>query len=184
MAITKEEYTKEYLKKKKLPSYEEYVKETQAAAKSELRQDISRADTALAEAKSTYGARASSLLSRGLSYSGYGDYLEGAAYAARTKSVNEAKKAYNEKERASQASYADYLEELSKEAETAYENETQTLSGAFSQLLSANIVDEDSAVAFLMGLGVSEETACEDACKIEHHISDESFDAIKKYLEK
>lgn len=33
--------------------------------------------------------------------------------------------------------------------------------------------------AFLMQLGVSEETATKDACKIEHHLSDESFDAIK-----
>ena len=36
---------------------------------------------------------------------------------------------------------------------------------------------------FLIALGVSEETASADACKIEHHISDESFDAIKKYVE-
>ena len=36
----------------------------------------------------------------------------------------------------------------------------------------------------LMRLGVSEDTAVEDACKIEHHISDESFKAIKKYVEK
>ena len=34
----------------------------------------------------------------------------------------------------------------------------------------------------LMGLGVSKETAAEDACKIEHVISDESLDAIKRYL--
>ena len=33
---------------------------------------------------------------------------------------------------------------------------------------------------FLMKLGVDEETASADACKIEHHISDESFEAIKK----
>ena len=32
---------------------------------------------------------------------------------------------------------------------------------------------------FFVGLGVSEEIASEDACKIEHHISDETFDAIK-----
>ena len=34
----------------------------------------------------------------------------------------------------------------------------------------------------LMKLGVSEETAVDDACKIEHYISDESFEAIKKTL--
>lgn len=36
----------------------------------------------------------------------------------------------------------------------------------------------------LMKLGVSEETAAEDACKIEHVISDETFEAIKNYLRK
>ena len=36
----------------------------------------------------------------------------------------------------------------------------------------------------LVYLGVSEETAVGDACKIEHCISDESFAAIKKYIEK
>lgn len=36
----------------------------------------------------------------------------------------------------------------------------------------------------LMSLGVSRETATEDACKIEHVISDETFDAIKSHLDK
>ena len=35
----------------------------------------------------------------------------------------------------------------------------------------------------LMLLGVDKETATEDACKIEHHISDTSFDAIKTFVE-
>lgn len=34
----------------------------------------------------------------------------------------------------------------------------------------------------LITLGVSEETAAEDACKIEHDISDESFSAIKRHI--
>ena len=37
--------------------------------------------------------------------------------------------------------------------------------------------------SFLISLGVSEETADADACKIEHHISDESFAAIKQYVD-
>ena len=35
----------------------------------------------------------------------------------------------------------------------------------------------------LVTLGVSEETALEDACKLEHAISDESFEAIKKHMQ-
>ena len=31
-------------------------------------------------------------------------------------------------------------------------------------------------------IGVSEETAAEDACKLEHAISDESFEALKKFV--
>ena len=36
----------------------------------------------------------------------------------------------------------------------------------------------------LIALGVDAETAAEDACKIEHVISDKSFAAIKKHAEK
>lgn len=35
---------------------------------------------------------------------------------------------------------------------------------------------------FLIRLGVEEETAAADACKIEHDISDRSFEAIKKHV--
>ena len=35
---------------------------------------------------------------------------------------------------------------------------------------------------FLISLGVSEEAASNDACKIEHVISDESFEAIKRFV--
>lgn len=35
-----------------------------------------------------------------------------------------------------------------------------------------------------MALGVDEETATDDACRIEHYISDKSFKAIKDHIEK
>ena len=56
-----------------------------------------------------------------------------------------------------------------------------------------NLTEEGTAVAlkmferhtmltnFLVSLGVDEKTASEDACKIEHHISEESFNAIKNH---
>ena len=37
---------------------------------------------------------------------------------------------------------------------------------------------------FLLQIGVNPETANDDACKIEHHISDESLNAIKKMIQK
>ncbi len=36
--------------------------------------------------------------------------------------------------------------------------------------------------SLLMKLGVSEETAIEDACKLEHIISDETFEALKNHM--
>lgn len=37
--------------------------------------------------------------------------------------------------------------------------------------------------AMLVRLGVSEETASEDACRMEHTISDETFEAIRSFVE-
>ncbi len=38
--------------------------------------------------------------------------------------------------------------------------------------------------SFLLSLGVDETTAADDACKIEHHISDITLNAIKDYMNK
>ncbi len=35
----------------------------------------------------------------------------------------------------------------------------------------------------LVRLGVPRETAAEDACKMEHDLSDETFNAIKRHME-
>ena len=48
--------------------------------------------------------------------------------------------------------------------------------------VAENILEKHTLLTqFLIRLGVSEETAAEDACKMEHIISDESFAAIKKH---
>ncbi len=36
----------------------------------------------------------------------------------------------------------------------------------------------------LQNLGVDEQTAAEDACRIEHYLSDKSFEAMKRHVEK
>lgn len=40
----------------------------------------------------------------------------------------------------------------------------------------------ESITEFFVSLGVPEDIATEDACRIEHVISPESFDALKKYI--
>ena len=50
--------------------------------------------------------------------------------------------------------------------------------------IAKKIFDRHTLLAnLLIRLGVSEKTAAEDACKLEHSISDESFEAIRRYME-
>lgn len=49
--------------------------------------------------------------------------------------------------------------------------------------IATRIYEKHLAISkFLTKLGVSEETALEDACKIEHDISEETFNAIKEFI--
>ncbi len=50
--------------------------------------------------------------------------------------------------------------------------------------LAQNIFERHTIITkMLTSLGVSEEVAADDACRIEHVISPESFEAMKKFLE-
>lgn len=59
-----------------------------------------------------------------------------------------------------------------------------TLTETGLQIASAVLERHSVLSSLLMHIGVSEETASEDACRIEHVISKESFDALKRFLEK
>lgn len=51
--------------------------------------------------------------------------------------------------------------------------------------VAAKIYDRHMCITdFLIRIGVSPDIAADDACKIEHDISDESFEAIRQYMKK
>ena len=53
------------------------------------------------------------------------------------------------------------------------------------EILAKRIYERHTVLSKLfMNLGVDEETAVEDACRIEHYISDKTFDAIKTHMSK
>ena len=53
------------------------------------------------------------------------------------------------------------------------------------RILASRIYERHTVLTkMLMNLGVDENTASEDACRIEHYISDRTFDAIKRHMEK
>lgn len=48
--------------------------------------------------------------------------------------------------------------------------------------IAENIYERHTVIAdLLQGIGVSKKTAVDDACRVEHYISDETFKALKKH---
>ncbi len=58
------------------------------------------------------------------------------------------------------------------------------LTGAGIDIAEKNYARHELLKNFLVSIGVDEETAAEDACKMEHAISDASFEAMKRHLSK
>lgn len=53
---------------------------------------------------------------------------------------------------------------------------------ALGREIAEPIYERHNLIAeFLVALGVNKKTACQDACKLEHDLSDESFKALKTY---
>ncbi len=53
------------------------------------------------------------------------------------------------------------------------------------KILAKRIYERHTVLSkLLMDIGVDEKIAAEDACRIEHYISDETFDAIKAHIAK
>ena len=51
--------------------------------------------------------------------------------------------------------------------------------------IAEKVFERHNVIAtLLMSLGVDNETAFQDSCKIEHVISDQSFEKLKEYLSK
>ena len=53
------------------------------------------------------------------------------------------------------------------------------------EILAKRIYERHTVLTkMFINLGVDEETAAEDACRVEHYISDKTFDAIKAHMMK
>jgi len=59
-----------------------------------------------------------------------------------------------------------------------------SLTDAGLEIAEAMYERHDILSKLFMYLGVSEETAKDDACKVEHHISEETFECIKEHFNK
>ncbi len=69
-------------------------------------------------------------------------------------------------------------EGLVKKDEDGYIKLTQA-----GEILAKRIYERHSVLTkLLIKIGVDEKTAAEDACRVEHYISDKTFDAIKAHM--
>lgn len=71
-----------------------------------------------------------------------------------------------------------------KEYITVAEDGYITLTASGKKRAETTLEKHNLLSNWLISIGVSKETALEDACKIEHDLSEESFEAIKKFLNK
>ena len=154
-------FIENYLKNKKISDYESWLALYGKDADAAFRAEKAEADTAYATARAEHGSRASGLHARGLSGSGYSDYLNHAAYATRQSTLTNARRKKQETDAENERGYLAYLQGVAKEeeeAETAKKKEEQDL---FNSLLSKNLIDEDAAVTYLTMRGVDEKKARE-----------------------
>lgn len=162
---TLEDFIKQHLQNKKIEDYESWLVKYGQSAEGAYKNAVRAADTAAAEAKATYGTRGAALLARGLTGSGYSDYLSGLAYTEKQRAVRDAKSAYTKANAANQTAYAAYLDKERDEAVKAAEKEAERRKSLFLSLLSQNVEDEESAAAFLTENGLDAETAARMAKK-------------------
>ncbi|MCQ2385328.1 MAG: hypothetical protein MJ078_01435 [Clostridia bacterium] len=165
-----EDFIRNYLSNKKIANYREWVEAYGEETEEAYAEDLRNADAAYRRGKAEYGSQAASLMDRGLSQSGYREYLDGVAYAGKQTAKIRAESEKRRKETANRKGYAAYLTQKTAEAEqeasatekqseAAKEAYSKTVTNAFLRLVSQKIEDTRLAEAFLTNLGVDEETA-------------------------
>lgn len=154
-------FIENYLKNKKISDYEGWLALYGKDTDMPHREAKAAADTAYASTKAEYGTRANALHNRGLSGSGYSDYLNHAAYAERQSAFTDALRKKAETEAENKRGYLSYMESMTKEAEVAEKAKTDKENSAFQSLLSQNLLDEDAAVTYLTLRGIDEGRAKE-----------------------
>ena len=101
---------------------------------------------------SSYGANKRYIHNKGLQNSGYASYIDDASQKTFETGLEKLKDAYAQKEGDNRASYASYLEKYS-------DKQMQIKNDVMSHLISNDIVDINTAIAYGMHAGLSREDA-------------------------
>ena len=158
-----ESFVKTYLKNKKISDYEGWLAAYGKDAESAYGEATRAADSRYAASRAEYGARAVSLASRGLSGSGYSDYLNTVAYAEHARAKENALLQKQKTESENQRGYLAYLEAQAALDDTEQSAEEKRRTEAFDDLLKKGISDKGAAVTYLTERGFDEQTASDIA---------------------
>lgn len=160
MSETLEDFLKQYVRNKQLAnsaeSYETWLSSYGTDTRASTGEKLADIEEDYARAKSTYGAKAERLAALGLSSSGYGDYLDGVAYAERARAKSAALRAASEDEAANRRGYEAYLSEYRK-------SQNALLEEAYKTIANSETLDEDAAYRRALGMGLDESGAMEAA---------------------
>ncbi|MBR0442724.1 MAG: hypothetical protein IIX15_00130 [Clostridia bacterium] len=142
------------------PSYEEYLMGDGAEIQSAYSKAVQNAKQEYAMNRATYGARGEQLGRAGLTGSGYGDYLEGAAYSAMQGAISQAElgraqsyAAYLTEQQQSAASYAAYLTQ--KEEQDAADRSSYINGTLYQYALSNSSLTAEDLMRWANGLDPS-----------------------------
>ena len=160
---TLQSYVKSYLKNQKISDYETWIATYGRDAEREYGEAKRDADNMYATSRAEYGQRASKLAARGLTGSGYSDYLNTIAIAERARARDKALTSKKKADLENQKGYVAYLN-----GDPVFGGNGTGLEGqeaALNELLRREISDKTVAVTYLTSQGFDRETASEIADK-------------------
>lgn len=152
-------FIENYLKNQKISDYESWLALYGKDGESAFREAKTEADTAYAASRAEYGAKASSLYDKGLSGSGYSDFINHAAYAEKQSSIRNALREKEKTEAENERGYLSYLTGIAEEEEKEKAALKKEEDDIFTSLLSQRILDPEAAITYLTTRGIDEERA-------------------------
>ena len=152
-------FIENYLKNQKISDYEGWLSLYGKDAESEYQRSRAEADNTYERSRAEHGARASALYSKGLSGSGYSDFLNHSAYAQKQASMQRASDVRAQTEKENRKGYLSYLEGEADAIEAAEKEKEAEEKKIFSDLISQKLLSENAAITYLTSRGVDPERA-------------------------
>ena len=152
-------FIESYLKNQKISDYEGWLALYGKDAEGEYQKSRAEADNLYERSRAEHGARASALYSKGLSGSGYSDFLNHAAYAKRQDATERAGVVREKTELENRKGYLSYLEDEAAATEAIEKENADEEKKIFSDLLSKKLLSESAAISYLTTRGVEPERA-------------------------